>query len=165
MVALPTCLFAQSFPLTPACPEWYIHRSFWRWKSDMWHTYMPVWAFQSTFCFLQQIYWICEGDSMCILTVTSWWNLAEGLCDCFHLHCQAGGWDHTGCTVFVDSGCTLLNSDAPRQLVFDDWAVSVHSLHSEILWKLHLTAVVILPLVSSGLSISTSSMQVQGSLS
>ena len=59
------------------------------------------------------------------LTVTSWDNPVESMCDCFHLHCQAGGWDLIGCTVFVDSGRTLLNSEAPPWLVFGDWAISV----------------------------------------
>ena len=55
----------------------------------------------------------------------------EGMCDCFHLHCQAGGWHHyifyrLGCAVFVDIGCTLLDSEAPPLLVFGDWATCVH---------------------------------------
>ena len=36
---------------------------------------------------------ICEDDGMCGPTVTSWGNPAEDIGDCFHLHCQAGGWD------------------------------------------------------------------------
>ena len=47
---------------------------------------------------------------------------------CFHLHCQAGGWDPIGCTVFMDGGRTLLDSEAPPWLAFGDWAIS------EVLW-------------------------------
>ena len=42
------------------------------------------------------------GFGMCGLTVTSWCNPAESMCDCFHFLCQAGGWvlalpsQHTG---------------------------------------------------------------------
>ena len=63
---------------------------------------------------------------MCGLTVTSWGNPVEGTGDCFHLHCKAGGWDHTGCTVFMDGSLTLFDSDAPPWLVFCDWVISVH---------------------------------------
>ena len=31
--------------------------------------------------------------------------------DCFHLHCQAGSWDRTGCTVFLDGGRTLFDNE------------------------------------------------------
>ena len=75
------------------------------------------------FCF--SLFWI-HGDGMCGLTVTSWGNQAEDMGDCFHLHCQAGGWDHIGCTVFMDGSRTLLDSEAPPWLVFGDWAISVH---------------------------------------
>ena len=53
---------------------------------------------------------------MCGLTVTFWGNPAEGMGDCFHLHCQAGGWDRIGCTVFVYGCRTLLDSEAPPWL-------------------------------------------------
>ena len=56
------------------------------------------------------------------LTVASWGNPAEGMGDCFYLHCQAGGWDRMGCTVFMDGGRTLLDSGASSWLVFGDWA-------------------------------------------
>ena len=32
----------------------------------------------------------CEDGGMCGLTVTSSGSPAEGMGDCFHLHCQAG---------------------------------------------------------------------------
>ena len=51
--------------------------------------------------------------------------------DCFHLHCQAGGWDHIGCASFMDGGRTLLDSQAPPWLIFGNWAMS---LHYEIWW-------------------------------
>ena len=38
------------------------------------------------------------------LSITSWGNTEECTCDCFHLHCQAGGWYRIGCTVFMDDG-------------------------------------------------------------
>ena len=52
------------------------------------------------------------------LTVTSWGNPAEGMGDCFHLQCQAEGWDRIGCTVYMDGSRTLLDSVAPPRLVF-----------------------------------------------
>ena len=42
----------------------------------------------------------------------------SSMSDCFHLHCQAGGWDSIGCTVFTGGGCTLLDSEAPPWLFF-----------------------------------------------
>ena len=33
--------------------------------------------------------------------------------DCFHFHCQAGGWHCIGCTAFKDGVRTLLDSEAP----------------------------------------------------
>ena len=51
--------------------------------------------------------------SMCGLTVTSSGNPAEGTGDCFHLHCQAGV-----CTVSMDGGRTLLDTEAPPWLSF-----------------------------------------------
>ena len=62
----------------------------------------------------------------CGLTVTSWGNPVEGMGDCFHLHCQAGGWDHTGCTGFMDGSHTMIDSEAPPWLVVGDWAIRVH---------------------------------------
>ena len=56
-------------------------------------------------------------------TLKPWSNPAEGMGDCFHLHCQAGAWDRIGCTVFVDGSRILLDSEAPP---FGDWAISVH---------------------------------------
>jgi len=47
------------------------------------------------------------------LTVTSWGNPAEGMGDYVHPHCETGGWDCIGCTVFMDGGRTLLDSEAP----------------------------------------------------
>jgi len=61
----------------------------------------------------------------------SWGNPAEGMGDCFHLHCQAGGWYGICCTVFVDGGRTLLDRDAQLWLVLDDWAICIHY---QILW-------------------------------
>lgn len=49
---------------------------------------------------------------MCGLTVTSQGNPAEGMCNYFGFHCQAG-LDLTGCIVFGDGGCTLFNDEAP----------------------------------------------------
>ena len=54
---------------------------------------------------------------MCGLTVTSWGNPAEGMGDCFHLHCQAGGWDHIGCAV-----CTALERcGSARETTCPEW--------------------------------------------
>ena len=51
---------------------------------------------------------------MCGLIVTSGGNPAEGMGDCFHLHCEAGGRDRMiRCTVFMDGSRTLLDSEAP----------------------------------------------------
>ena len=67
---------------------------------------------------------------MCGPTVTSWDRAAEGMRDCFHLQCQAGGWNRIGCTVFMDGSRTLLNSEAPP-----DWSsVTESSVHT--LWRL-----------------------------
>ena len=60
------------------------------------------------------------------LTVISRGNPAKGMGNCFYLHCQAGGSDWTGCTVFMDGSHTLLDSQAPPRLVSGDWAISVH---------------------------------------
>ena len=59
-------------------------------------------------------------------TLSSWGSPAEGMGDCFHIHCQAWGWDRIGCTAFRDGSHTLFDSEAPPWLVFDDWAISVH---------------------------------------
>ena len=90
---------------------------------DRWH--IPVWASHSTFHFLLLIHWICEEYGMCSPTVTSWGNPAEGMGDCFHLHCQAGGWDRIGCSFLGYGSRTLLDNEAPTWLVFGDWAISV----------------------------------------
>ena len=58
----------------------------------------------------------------------------SSMSDCFHLQCQAGGWDSLSCTVFMDGGRTSLDSEAPPRLFFYDWAVSV--LY-ELLWLCH----------------------------
>ena len=50
---------------------------------------------------------------MCGLTVTSWGNPAEGMGDSFRLHCQAGGWDRIGYTVFMDGCHTMIDSEVP----------------------------------------------------
>ena len=76
---------------------------------DHWH--IPVWASHATFCSK------LIDDVMCGLTVTSWGNPMEDMGDCFRLHCQAGFWDRTGCTVFMNGGHTLLDSEAPPWLV------------------------------------------------
>ena len=49
-VSLPTSLFLQSFPFTPACPGQYTHRSFRRWMSTIntFHCGLPIPLF--TFC-------------------------------------------------------------------------------------------------------------------
>ena len=54
----------------------------------------------------------------CGLTVTSWGKELDSVCDCFHLHCGAGGWDCIGCIVFVDGGCNMLGIEASLWLVF-----------------------------------------------
>ena len=53
---------------------------------------------------------------MCSVTVTSWGKPAEDMDECFHLQCQPGGWDRTGCNVFMDGSRTLLDSEAPPWL-------------------------------------------------
>ena len=35
-----------------------------------------------------------------VWSVTPWGNPVDGRGDCFHLHCQDGGWDCKSCTVF-----------------------------------------------------------------
>ena len=52
-----------------------------------------------------------------------WGSPAESKGDCFHLHCQAGGWDRIGCTGSVSGGRTFFDW---HWQVFGDWAVSVH---------------------------------------
>ena len=52
------------------------------------------------------------------------------MCDCFHFHCQAGGWDLISITrlhCLHGWWLTLLNnnSEAPPWLVFGDWAINV----------------------------------------
>ena len=54
------------------------------------------------------------------------WQSSGGMGNCFHLYCEAVGWDHIGCTGFMDGSLTLLDSEAPPWLVFGDWAISVH---------------------------------------
>ena len=44
---------------------------------------------------------------------------------CFHLHCQAGGWDRINCAVFMDGSRIFFVSEAPPWLVFGDWTISV----------------------------------------
>ena len=90
-VVLPASLSAQSFPITPACPGQYIHRSFRRWLSTIDTFHFSLFVASS----LNLLEWWH-------VTVTSWGNPAEGMSDCFHLHCQTGGWDCKGCTVFMD---------------------------------------------------------------
>ena len=50
MAALPASISSQSFPLTLACPGQYIHRSFWRWMSNIYTSQsgLPIPLF--TFC-------------------------------------------------------------------------------------------------------------------
>ena len=55
-------------------------------------------------------------ESMCDLTVSSWSKPAEGMGDCFHLHFKAGDGDRISCTVFMDDGRTLLDSEAPSSV-------------------------------------------------
>ena len=72
------------------------------------------------------------------LNLWRWWHVWS---DCHLLRqssrghgwllCQAGGWDCIGCTVIIDGGHTLLDSEAPPWLVFGDWAISAHY---EVLW-------------------------------
>ena len=74
-------------------------------------------------------------------TVTSWGNPAEGMGDCFHFHCQAGGWNRIGCTVFMDGGSTLFDREA-----HSDWSLmtepSVYTMRS---WGLLFSSDSVLP--------------------
>ena len=99
MVALPASLFAWSFPFTLACPGQYSHRSFQRWLSniDTCHSGLPIPLFEASILNL-------SDGGMCGLTVTSWGSPAEGMCDCFHLHCQ----DRIGCAVFMGGGLVVV---------------------------------------------------------
>ena len=90
-------------------------------KVDVGHTHMPVWVSHCTSHFMWHAHWICEDDGMCSLT--QWLSPLEAIqawrmcvTKSLHLHCQAGGWEHIGCTVFMDGGCTLLDSEAPPDI-------------------------------------------------
>jgi len=84
-------------------------------------------GFHSTFHFFFSKLTETENSGICGLTVISWGNPAKGMGNCFYLHCQAGGSDWTGCTVFmVGSHGTLLDSEAPPRLVSGDWAIRIH---------------------------------------
>ena len=120
---LPASLSARSVPFTPACPGQYTHRSFQRWMStiDTFQFGLPISLF--TFCSKLIVLW-------------GWWPVWSG-CHLLrqssgghewllHLHCQTGGWDCIGCTVFMDGGRNLLDSEAPPWPVFGDCAISVH---------------------------------------
>ena len=63
MVALLASVSTWLFPVTPAGPGQYLHKSFWRWMSngDAFHL-LPAWASYSTFHFLLQADWICEEE-------------------------------------------------------------------------------------------------------
>ena len=94
-------------------------QSFLRWilTIDTFQSGLPI----SFFTFCRKL--IESGTIMACVV-----DAAEGMGDCFHLHCQAGGWDRIGCTVFMDGSRTLLDSDVLPSLVFGDWAISVHTL-------------------------------------
>ena len=77
-------------------------------------------GFPFPFSLFVAAHWICENDGVCGQTVVSWGSPEEGMGDGSHLHCQAGGWDSIGCTVFIDGSRTLFDSEAPPWLVFGD---------------------------------------------
>ena len=107
------------------------------------HWYTPVWASQSTFwsnttesvrtvawggCqtlthaslgfpfhFLKQGHWISENSGMCAWSDCQLSRQPAGV---FCFHCYAGAWDHTGRTVFVDGGGSLLKPVAPPWPVY-----------------------------------------------
>ena len=96
-------------------------------KVDVDHWHIPVWASHSTFHFFVASslnLWL----RMMACVVRQWprGSPAEGMDDCFHLHCQAGG-----CTVFTDGGRTLLDSESLPWGVFGDWGLAVCCLLNE----------------------------------
>ena len=100
-------------------------------KVDVDHRQIPLWASQSIF------QWLFEASSLNlwgwwhVWSVTSWGNpAAEGMGDCFHLHCQNGGWDRIGCTVFMDGSPPWHDREAPPKLVFADWGISLYTMRS-----------------------------------
>ena len=102
IIALPASLSAWSFSVTPECPGQYIHRNFQRWllNIDICQSRLPIPLF--TF-YSKHI-----SVRMMACVVTSWGNPVESMMgDCFHFHCQAGGWDHIDCTVFMDGVVAL----------------------------------------------------------
>ena len=91
MDALPASLSAQSFSFTPACPGQYLHSSFERRRLTIdIYTSLGFPFYSSLFVASSLNLW---GRWHCGLTVASWGKPVEGMGDCFHLHCQAGGWD------------------------------------------------------------------------
>ena len=97
-------------------------QEFWRWMLtiDTFQSGLPIPRF--TFC--SKLI-----KSVRMMACLVWLSPpVEGMGDYFHLHCQAGGWDCIGCTVFMDGtgSCTMLDSEAPQWLVFGDWDISVH---------------------------------------
>ena len=91
-VSFPASLSARSFPFTPACPEQYIHVSFRKWMSNI-GTYHAVLASYSNFLLISKLIDSVTMMACVVITVTSWGNPAEGMGDCFHIHCQAVYWD------------------------------------------------------------------------
>ena len=83
MVTLPTSLSALSFPMTPACPEQYIHRSLQRLMSNI-DTCMPVLASHSTFHFFSCVEYVqwCLLDNAMKLHGVSFKNQALTLWTC-----------------------------------------------------------------------------------
>ena len=139
------CRPVRSLPLIPACPEQYTHKGFPRWVSPWynrngWHqlTYsVDHWHWHASLSFhwiprfpsfVVVVSWICEDGDIYRLTVTSWGHPGLGMCDCFHLHCQAGGLDRLGCTVFVDGVLIFLDCEVTPSLVLGGWAVGVPTI-------------------------------------
>ena len=99
-------LSALSFPWTPACPGQYTHRCEGGCRTLI--VCMPLASLGFTFHFLQQAHWICENDGTSRLTVTSWGNAAESMCDCFQSPIDYSGMRSTRQVVF--SACKASSS-------------------------------------------------------
>ena len=97
-VALPAFLSAQSFPLMPACPEQYSHRSFQRWMStiDSFQSGLPTPLF--TFCSM-----LVESVRMltCVVWFTSWGNPVEDVRAFTSIETVQGVLSYTVCTYLL----------------------------------------------------------------
>ena len=88
-------------------------------RVDVEHWHMPFWTSHFTFHFLQQAHWICEDDCFCGLTV----HLLRQSNGTHEWLLQARGWDHIGCTVFVDGVATCLRYRALYIYQLIDWLI------------------------------------------